>query len=81
MDVAAVKMVLLWCFVINTLIVTVWFATVALRWEWPYRISAKTFNISLERTYEMSFGALVIYKTLNIVFFLVPFLALSIVKA
>jgi len=71
---------LLWCFIINYGVLIFWTLTVVLHWDWPYELSAKLFNVPREKVNSINFTGIVIYKSVNICFFLVPYLALLIVN-
>jgi hypothetical protein len=67
-------------FGINCVVAIVWLGTLLARWDWPYAFSAEYFKVSRERVAEMNFMAFVLFKAANILFFLVPYIALTILK-
>lgn len=79
MTIDVVRSALLWCFIINTGILMVWFAMFALAGGWVHRMHGKWFKMSEETFHAIHYGGMAAYKMFNIVFFLVPYLALLIV--
>ena len=78
MDVATLKTALLWCFVINYILLLFWLALAVWARGWVHGILARLFGVSAEQVNNMNLVGISLYKVGIILFNLVPFLALTI---
>jgi len=68
--------VLCWGAAINYVILLVWFGAFVLAHEWLYRLHSRWFALSRAAFDTLNYGGVAIYKIGNMLFFLVPALAL-----
>lgn len=80
MSIELTRMFLLWCTVINYAILLAWFLVFTLAREWMWRLHGRWFQLSGEQFDALHYAGMSIYKIGVLVFNLVPFLALSIVR-
>ena len=81
MNIETVKRFFLWCTVINYGLLLLWSAVFLLAHDWHYGLTTFWFrSVSTEQYDRVMFAGIAFYKILVILFNLVPFLALSIVK-
>ena len=67
----------LWrCAAINYAILLLWFGVFLLAHDWMYRLHTRWFKLTPAAFDALTYGAVAIYKLGNILFFLVPALAL-----
>ncbi len=71
---------LLWCMIINYGILALWALLMMTPHEWMYRIWSRWYRISIEQFDAIQLLGILVYKTLIIVFNMVPFIALTIVR-
>jgi hypothetical protein len=69
-------LVLLRCFAINYVLLLVWFAAFVFAHDPVYRLHQRWFRLSPEAFDAVNYAAIALYKIGNILFFLVPALAL-----
>lgn len=74
------RQVLLWCTVINYTFLLVWFLLMILGHDWLHRLWGGWFRMSGEQFDTINFAGIVFYKTIIILFNLVPCVALYIVR-
>jgi len=67
---------LFWCAGINYAILLVWFAAFVFAHDPLYRLHARWFALSRESFDALNYGGVAVYKIGNMLFFLVPALAL-----
>ena len=79
MSIAQIREALLWCVILNIGLVTVWSIMVLVAKGWLNRIILKWFGVSAEHCDMINLTGIVLYKIGNILFFLVPYIALRIV--
>ncbi len=71
---------LLWCLLLNYAVLLVWAGVFIFAHDWMYAIHSRWFRIAPDRYDMMHFGALAVYKTGVLLFVLVPWIALQIVR-
>ena len=79
MDLATARNILFWCTLINYVILLTWSLLMVARHGWLHRLSIRFYRISAEQFDVINFAGIVFYKTLIILFNLVPYIALLIV--
>ncbi|MFC4526348.1 hypothetical protein ISN76_19015 [Dyella halodurans] len=79
MNIELVKDVLLWCTIINYVILIVWFAAFVLAHRWMLNLHGRWFRLPEERFDSIHYAGMAIYKIGILLFNLVPYLALRIV--
>jgi hypothetical protein len=79
MTVTALRAALLWCSIINYILLIFWSVLLRFPTGWIYQVSARWFRVSREQFDNVNFLGLVFYKVLVILFNVVPFLALYII--
>lgn len=72
--------VLLWCTVINLAFLLVWFLLIVLLHDWLYRRWSGWFRLTAEHFDGINFAAIVLYELGILLFNLVPYIALCIVR-
>jgi hypothetical protein len=72
---------LLRCAAINYAILIVWFAVFVFAHEGLYRMHSRWFGLSKEAFDALNYGGVAVYKIGNLLFFLVPALALYWLRA
>lgn len=70
----------LWCTIINYGIVVTWFLIFTLGHDWMLNLHSKLFNISNEQFDRLHYAGIMIFKIGIMLFNLVPFIALSIIR-
>ena len=68
--------VLFWCAGINYAILILWFAVFVFAHDWLQRVHARWFSLSRETFDALNYGGVAVYKIGNMLFFLVPAIAL-----
>ena len=76
MDVSSVRDLLLWCLVINYVILLWWFGAFDFAHGWMYRLHSRWFRISEEHFDAIHYAAMAVYKIGILLFNLAPFVAL-----
>ena len=76
----SVRKTLLWCAVINYGILLVWFLFFMLAHDWMYLFHSRWFHISVEQFDMLHYAGMAIYKVGILLFNLVPYVALVIVR-
>ena len=79
MSIHEIREVLMWCTIINAVMLLVWFAMFALAGDWIYRCHSKWFPLPRETFNAIHYSGMALFKLAIFVFNLVPFLALLIV--
>lgn len=79
MNVTLVSEFLLWCLVINYIILLWWFAAFVFAHGWMFRLHSRWFRLSEERFDSIHYTGMAIYKIGILLFNLVPYIALCIV--
>lgn len=80
MSVDLVRSVLLWCSVINYAILILWFCMRLTAHSWLYRLLGQRLGVTEPQWNLCMLSAMIGYKLLVIVFNVVPFIALCIVR-
>jgi hypothetical protein len=69
-------MTLCWGAAINYAILLLWFGAFVFAHEWLYRLHSRWFTFSREAFDALNYGGVAVYKIGNMLFFLVPAIAL-----
>jgi Family of unknown function (DUF6868) len=80
MNIEAVRLVLLWCTVINYGILLVWFLFFMLAHDWMYQLHGRWFHLSVDQFDMLHYAGMSVYKLGIILLNLVPYIALHIVR-
>lgn len=80
MDIETIRSFLLWCFVLNMGLLLWWFLFLIFAHDFVYRMHTKWFPLSVERFDAIHYAAMTGYKITIFVFFLMPYVALTIVS-
>jgi hypothetical protein len=80
MSIEVARNALLWCTVINYALLLVWFLLLALPHEGLYRFWGRWFHLTAEQFDTINFAGIVLYKSGVLLFNLVPYVALCIVR-
>ena len=80
MNIAQIREAPLWCVILNIGLVTVWSILVLVAKGWLNGIILKWFRVPAEHCDMINLTGIVLSKVGNILFFLVPYIALRIVK-
>src|SRR5260370_18804705 len=80
MNIAHIREALLWCVILNIGLVTVWSILVLVAKGCLNGIILKWFRVSAEHCDMINLTGIVLYKVTNLLFFIVPYIALRIVK-
>jgi hypothetical protein len=78
MTITVTRNFLLWCTVINYVVLLVWFLVFVFAHDWMLRIHGKWFRLSRDQFDALHYAGLGIFKIGIILFNLVPFVVLSI---
>ena len=76
MNIATLQTLLLWCTVINYIILIVWFAAFVLGHDALYGLHSRWFNLSKEQFDAMNYCSIAVYKIGIMLLNLVPLIAL-----
>jgi hypothetical protein len=80
MDIEVARNALLWCTVINYGLLMLWFVLYTLPHTWLHRLWGRWFRLTTEQFDAINFAGIVIYKVGILLFNLVPYVALVIVR-
>jgi hypothetical protein len=80
MNVDLVKDVLLWCTIINYVVLFLWFGAFVFAHSWLLNLHGRWFRMSEERFNGIHYLGMAIYKIGILLFNLVPYVALCIVS-
>jgi uncharacterized protein DUF6868 len=80
MSIEAMRTLSLWCTVINYGILLVWFLVFAFAHDWMRQLHGRWFRLSDQQFDALHYAGMSIYKIGVLLFNLVPFLALSMVR-
>jgi hypothetical protein len=78
MNLLAVADFLLWCAILNYLILLFWFALFSLAHDWMFRLLGRWFQITVAQFDSLNFAAMTAYKVGILLLNLVPYIALNI---
>ena len=79
MNLSQLQQFLLWCTIINYVLLILWWVILILPHEWIYNFSGKPLKLSPEEFDKCNFTGIVFYKLGIILLFLVPYIALRII--
>ena len=79
MSINVVRNALLWCAVINYVLLMAWFLLCVVAYQWLYRLCARWFRLTAEQFDAINFAGIALYKLGIHLFNLVPYVALRIV--
>lgn len=79
MTVTVLRDALFWCFVINIGLLLWWWLWLVLAHDWVYQMHTRWFRLSSDQFDAIHYAGIAFFKVLNIVFFVVPWLALHII--
>jgi hypothetical protein len=80
MSIEILRSFLLWCGIINYGLLIVWALVFLLAHDWLHRLTNKFFRLSVEQFDVIHYTAITLYKVAIFFFYLIPFVALLIVK-
>ena len=80
MSIAMVREALLWCTLINYGVLLVWWLFFLLAHDWMYQLHGRWFHLSVEQFDALHYAGMAIFKIGILLFNLVPYMALHIVK-
>jgi hypothetical protein len=80
MDLGIARSILFWCTLINFGVLLLWSLLMLAPHEWMYRYTNRFFRVSSEQFEYINLAGIVFYKVLIILFNLVPYIALLIVR-
>lgn len=80
MTLALLRDVLFWCTVLDYLILLVWFVLFVWAHDGLQRLHGTWFRLSPERFDALHYGGMTVFKVIILVFNLVPYLVLGIVR-
>jgi hypothetical protein len=80
MTIAIARRTLLWCTVINYGVLLVWFLVFLLAHDWMYGFHGQWFHLSREQFDIIHYAGMALYKIGILLFNLVPYIALRIVR-
>ena len=72
--------VLLWCVAINYAVLLLWFGVFTLAHDWVYRMHSRWFRLSPDMFDALNYAGVAVYKIGIILFFVVPLIALHLVR-
>lgn len=70
---------LLWCTILNYLILSLWFIVFCVAHGWMFRLHSRWFRLTAAQFDALHYGAMAVYKVGILLLNLVPYVALSIV--
>ena len=79
MSIEVVRGALLWCAIMNFVLLAVWSLLFVMPHEWVYRLWSRWFRLSIEQFDAVNFAGIVLYKVGILLFNLIPYIALRIV--
>ncbi|MFC1550979.1 DUF6868 family protein [Candidatus Latescibacterota bacterium] len=79
MSVEIIRDVLLWCSIINFVILLYWSAMFLFLHDFVYRMHLKFIKLSVEQLDEIHYKGILFYKTIIFFFNIIPYIALLIV--
>ena len=80
MTIGAIRDFLMWCTILDYGILLVWFLAFALAHDWLQRLHGRWFQLSRERFDALHYAGMSIFKIGILLFNLVPFIVLSMLK-
>ena len=70
---------LLWCTILNYLVLVLWFMVFCVAHEWMFRLHGRWFRLTTAQFDALHYGGMAVYKVGILLLNLVPLIALSIV--
>ena len=70
---------LLWCTILNYLVLILWFVVFSLAHEWMFKLHGRWFRLSADQFDALHYGGMAVYKVGILLLNLVPLIALNIV--
>lgn len=70
---------LLWCTILNYLILVLWFIVFCVAHEWMFRLHSRWFRLTAVQFDALHYGGMAVYKVGILLLNLVPYVTLSIV--
>ena len=80
MTIHEIKNILLWCVVLNYLVLFIWFGVFIFVHDSMYQLHSRWFKISVEFFDSIHYAGMAVYKVGILLFALVPLLALCLVQ-
>lgn len=80
MGIKVIRDVLMWCTIINSGVLLLWFVLFALASDWMHRYHGRWFPMSKEAFNVVHYSGMGLFKLAVVLFNLVPFIALLIVS-
>ena len=80
MTIHEIKNILLWCVVLNYLVLFIWFGLFIFVHDSMYQLHSRWFKISVEFFDSIHYAGMAVYKVGILLFALVPLLALCLVQ-
>ena len=69
---------LLWCTILNYLVLSLWFGVFSLAHEWMFRLHGRWFRLTTVQFDALHYGGMTVYKVGILLLNLVPLIALNI---
>jgi len=79
MNIELARTFLLWCAVVNYVMLMMWFLGFAFAHDWMHRFHGRWFHLSREQFDALHYGGMSLYKIAILMFNLVPLIVLYIV--
>ena len=79
MNISTLQSALLWCAIINYILLIVWFLAFLLAHDFIYRLHSRWFRLSVEAFDAIMYGSLAVYKLGVLLLNVVPLIALWII--
>lgn len=79
MNIAALRSFLLWCSIINYILLIIWFVAFITAHDFIYNLHSKWFRLSNEQFDAINYGGMAIYKIGVLLLNVVPLIALWII--
>lgn len=70
---------LMWCVILNYLVLALWFAAFSLAHDWMLKLHGRWFRLTTAQFDAIHYGGMAVYKVGILLFNLIPLLALIIV--
>ena len=80
MTIKTLRRTLLVCFLLNYVLILVWFLLAWLGHDWAYDFNRSWSRITVEQFDAVNYAGIALYKLGNLMFFLVPCIALYLVR-
>lgn len=70
---------LLWCTILNYLVLLLWFVAFSVAHEWMFRLHGRWFRLTTAQFDALHYGGMAVYKVGILLLNLIPYIALNIV--